>query len=122
MDTPSKQRLITAVRDWTHFDTLYENHAAQAANARTLRAKAEQDAIQLMKEMHLDRSTIQVSGASLTLQRRNVPASLTWGYLEKEIATWSQTPQAKTHPESFLKWLQEHRDHKEVEHLRKTKA
>lgn len=118
MDT--KQRLIDSIRGWIHMDNLLENHSAQAANARSLRAKHEADAIALMKQMRLDKSTIQVSGASLILQRKTVPASLTWTYLEKEIPAWgSHTGISTTQVQSLMKWLHDHRDLKETESLKK---
>ena len=116
-----KQRLIDSIRGWIHMDNLVENHAAQAANARTLRAKHEADAIDLMKQMRLDKSTIQVSGASLTLQKKTVPGGLTWGYLEKEIPVWAAhagITVAQSH--SLIKWLHEHREVKETESLKKS--
>jgi len=115
-----KQRLIDSIRGWIHMDNLLENHCAQAANARTMRAKHETDAISLMKQMRLDKSTIQVSGASLTLQRKSAPASLTWTYLEKEIPAWAaRSGLTVAQSQSLMKWLQEHREVKETESLKK---
>ena len=117
----SKQRLIDAIRGWIHMDNLLENHSAQAANARTLRAKHETDAIELMKQMHLDKSTIQVSGASLSLQKKAVPSNLTWGYLEKEIPAWAtHTGISAAQSQSLIRWLHDHREIKESESLKKT--
>jgi hypothetical protein len=66
--------------------------------------------------MHLDKSTIQVSGASLVLQKKMTPNALSWTYLEKEIAAWGLHP---TQTQSLLKWLHEHRELKETESLKK---
>ena len=116
-----KQRLIDSIRGWIHMDNLLENHSAQAANARALRLKHEIDAIALMKQMRLDKSTIQVSGASLTLQRKSTPGSLTWTYLEKEIPAWAtRSGISAVQSQSLLKWLQEHREAKETESLKKS--
>ena len=102
-------------------DNLLENHTAQASNARTLRAKHEVDAIELMKQMRLDKSTIQVSGASLSLQKKATPSTLTWGYLEKEIPTWAaHTGISVTQGHSLIRWLHDHREIKESESLKKT--
>ncbi len=102
-------------------DNLVENHAAQAANARTMRAKHEKDTIDLMKQMRLDKSTIQVSGASLTLQKKAVPGTLTWGYLEKEIPAWAtHTGITAAQSASLVKWLHDHRELKETESLKKS--
>lgn len=115
-----KQRLIEAIRGWIHMDNLVENHNAQATNARTLRSKHETDAIGLMKQMRLDKSTIQVSGASLTLQRKSVPGSLSWGYLEKEIPAWAtRSGVSAVQAQSLVRWLHDHRELKEVESLKK---
>jgi len=103
-----KQRLIESIRGWIHMDNLLENHTAQASNARALRSKHEKDAIDIMKQMRLDKSVIQVSGASLSIQRKSAPAVLSWGYLEKEILL------------SLIRWLQEHREIKHTESLKKT--
>lgn len=116
-----RQRLIDAIRGWIHMDNLLENHAAQAANARALKSKHEADAIELMKQMHLDKSTIQVSGASLSLQKKATPAALTWGYLEKEIPEWAkQNRIAEVHVQSLTRWLHDHRELKETESLKKS--
>jgi hypothetical protein len=118
--TGAKQRLIDAVRAWIHMDNLVETHTTQAANARTLKNKHETDAIALMKEMRLDKSTIQVSGASLTLQKKSHPAALTWGYFEKEAASWAahaRLPAAQA--QSLIKWMHDHRETKETESLKK---
>jgi hypothetical protein len=116
-----KQRLIDAIRGWIHMDNLLENHNAQAANARTLKNKHEADAIALMKQMHLDKSTIQVSGASLTLQKKATPGALSWTYLEKEIPAWAtRTGITAVQSQSLIKWLHDHRELKETESLKKS--
>jgi hypothetical protein len=117
----SKQRLIDAIRGWIHMDNLLENHNAQAANARTLKNKHEANAIELMKQMRLDKSTIQVSGASLILQKKATPGTLTWGYLEKEIPAWAtHTGITAAQSQSLIKWLHDRRELKETESLKKS--
>jgi len=116
-----KQRLIEAIRGWIHMDNLLENHNAQAANARTLKNKHEADSIALMKQMRLDKSTIQVSGASLTLQQKAAPAALTWGYLDKEVAAWAtKNGVSASQSQSLIRWLHDHREIKTTESLKKT--
>lgn len=101
-------------------DNLCENHAVQASKAREMRAKHEQDAITYIKALNYEKSTIQVSGAVLELQTKSVASAPTWGFLEKEIAAWSATSGVTSaQTQSLLKWLQAHREVKEVEHLRK---
>jgi hypothetical protein len=117
----SKQRLIEAIRGWIHMDNLLENHSAQAANARNLRGKHEQEAITLMKQMNLERSTIQVSGGSLTLQQKTAPAALTWGYLEKEVPEWAaKNGVTATQTASLIRWLHDRREVKATESLKKS--
>lgn len=101
-------------------DNLAETHARQAANARAARAKAETDAITLMKEMGLSASTIQVSGASLQITKKKTASGLTWGYLEREVPAWA-TRAGLTASQSagLLEWLHSHRETKEAEVLRK---
>ena len=120
MAAETKQKLIDAIRSWIHMENLVENHAAQAANARAQRNKHEKDAIALMKEMRLEKSTIQVSGASLTLQAKSVPQALSWGYLEKEVPAWASRSGVSTaQAQSLIKWLHDHRELKEAESLKK---
>ena len=119
-DTP-KQKLIEAIRGWIHMDNLVESFNQQATNARNLRNKHEQDSIRLLKELGLAASTIQVSGATLNIQKKSVPAGLSWSYLEREIPAWASRsgipgPQST----ALVKWLHEHRESKEVESLKKT--
>lgn len=119
-DTP-KQKLGESIREWIHMDTLVESFNQQAANARQLRNKHEAESIRLMKELGLSASTIQVSGAQLTMQKKQVPALLSWGYLEREIPAWArQNGVSTTQATGLIKWLQDHRENKEVESLKKT--
>lgn len=118
--TDPKQRLITAVRGYVHMDNLVESFNAQAANAREVRAKHEEDVITLMKQLGLQKSTLQISGGTLQLTQRRTPAGLTWGYLEREIPAWATSAGLKPNQVAgLLKWLQDHREIKEVETLKK---
>lgn len=115
-----KQQLVDSIRGWIHMDNLVENHTAQASNARNLRGQHEASAIALMKQMKLDKSTIKVSGASLTIHKKAVPAALSWGYLEKEIPLWAtQAGISAAQSQSLIKWLHAKRDIKETEGLKK---
>jgi len=119
-DTP-KQKLIEAIRGWIHMDNLVESFNQQATNARNLRNKHEQDSIRLMKELGLGASTIQVSGATLNIQKKSVPAGLSWTYLEREIPAWAARSGIQvTQSTALVKWLHEHRESKEIESLKKT--
>ncbi len=116
-----KQQLITSIRGWMHMDNLVESFNRQATNARHLRAKHEESAIGLMKQMGLAASTIQVSGASLQLKKSKNTEGLTWGFLEREIPAWAT--QARLTPEqaaSLLRWLHDRREVRETEYLKKT--
>ncbi len=116
-----KQQLITSIRGWMHMDNLVETFNRQATNARQLRAKHEESAIGLMKQMGLAASTIQVSGASLQLKKSKNTEGLTWGFLEREIPAWAT--QARLTPEqtaSLLRWLHDRREVRETEYLKKT--
>ena len=113
-------RLATAIRGWIHMDNLAETHNRQAMNARTLRAKHEADAITLIKEMRLDKTTIQVSGASLQIAKRRASEPLTWTFLEREAAAWGSAAHlSPTQIQGLVKWLQEHREVKETEYIKK---
>jgi hypothetical protein len=119
----AKARLVAAIRAYVHMDNLAETHARQAANARVARAKAEADAITLMKEMGLSGSTIQVSGASLQIIKKKSSSGLTWGYLEKEVPAWAtRAGLTATQSAGLIEWLHTHRETKEVEVLRKKGA
>ena len=119
----AKTRLVAAIRAYVHMDNLAETHARQAANARAARAKAESDAIALMKEMRLDGSTIQVSGASLQIAKKKTPAGLTWGYLEREVPAWAtRSGLSATQSAGLLQWLHSQRETKETEVLKKLGA
>jgi hypothetical protein len=119
--TDPKQQLALAIRGWIHMDNLAESLTHQAANARKLRNKHEEDSIQLIKQLGLSKSTIKVSGASLALASRKAREGLTWSYLEKEIAAWStKTGLSPTQNMSLIKWLQEHRGSSEIEYLKKS--
>lgn len=119
----TKSQLVTAIRSFVHMDNLAETHARQAANAREARARHEAEAIRLMREMELTNSTIQISGAALSLAHQRTPGSLTWGYLEREVPAWAiRSGVTAAQATSLLQWLREHRDIKEADYLKKTVA
>lgn len=104
-------------------DNLVENLNHQASNARKLRAKHEEDAIGLIKQIGLSKSKIQVSGAALELGTRSSSTGLSWSYLEKEIAAWATKSGGVTpaQVQSLLTWLHEHRGQREEEFLKRLK-
>jgi hypothetical protein len=115
-----KQRLIQSIRGWVHMENLAESLNHQATNARKLRAQHETDAIGLIKQLGLSKSTIQISGASLQLAARKEKGTLSWSYLEKEVPAWaakSGIPAEKA--DGLLAWLQDHREAKDTEYLKK---
>lgn len=115
-----KQRLITAVRGYVHMDNLVENFNAQATNARELRAKHEAEVISLMKQLGLQKSTLQISGGTLQLTERRTPAALSWTYLEREIPAWATSAGLRPNQAAgLLAWLHDHREIKETEVLKK---
>jgi hypothetical protein len=118
-----KARLVQAVRGYIHMDNLVENLNTQATNARELRSKHETEAIGLMKQLGLAASTVQVSGAQLQVSTKKEPAGLSWTYLEREIPAWaSRNGVSAAQAASLIKWLQDHREVKEREQLKKTKT
>ena len=115
-----KQKLIQSIRGWVHMENLAETLNHQATNARKLRAQHESDAIGLIKQLGLSKSTIQISGASLQLAARKEKGTLSWTYLEKEVPAWaakSGVPAEKA--AGLLVWLQTHREAKDTEYLKK---
>jgi len=116
-----KQRLVAAIRGWVHMDNLAESHQRQAINARAVRAKHEAEAIDLMKQLGLTKSKIQVSGAELHLSSHRSVMPLSWKYLEREVPAWAASARLSAdQARGLLKWLQEHREYKESEGLEKT--
>ena len=104
-------------------DNLVESFTKQATNARTLRTKHEDDAIQMMKKMGLSSSTIQVSGASLQIVKRKSVSGLTWGFLEKEVAAWATSQNiSPTQVQGLILWLHEHRETSVSENLKKSSS
>jgi len=121
--TDPKQQLATAIRGWIHMDNLTESFTKQASNARTLRNKHEEEAIRLIKTLNLQQSTIKVSGAELKLESKKITSGLSWTYLEKEIPEWAtKSGITAVQSASLIKWLQAHRETKEVESLKKEKV
>jgi hypothetical protein len=121
--TDPRSRLVAAIRAFVHMDNLAEVHGRQAANAREARNRHETEAIQLIREMRLESSTIQISGAALALSHQRTPGALTWGYLEREIPAWAATSGVSAaQSASLLRWLREHREIRESDHLKKSVA
>lgn len=101
-------------------ENLAETLNHQATNARKLRSKHEEDAIVLIKQLGLSKSKIQISGASLQLAVKKEKGTLSWTFLEKEVPAWaakSGIPAEKA--AGLLVWLQEHREAKDTEYLKK---
>jgi hypothetical protein len=118
--TDPKQRLITAVRSYVHMDNLVESFNVQATNARELRNKHETDAIDLMKQLGLQKSTLQISGGTLQLTERRTPSALSWGYLEREVPAWATSAGLRPNQAAaLLAWLHDHREIKTTEVLKK---
>lgn len=118
-----RAKLTSAVRSWVHMDNLIETLNKQASNARELRTKHESEAIALIHKLGLRASTIQISGATLTVRNQRRGGDLTWGYLEREVPAWCQKsglPAAKS--AELLEWLQTHRDVREVEVIHKSRT
>jgi hypothetical protein len=115
-----KTQLITAIRGWVHFDNLAENLNRQTLNARELRSKHESNAIRVIQQLGMTTSVIQIADAQLQMATRREPASLTWSYLEEQLPQWAThsgiTP---IQVQSLMKWLQEHRETKEKNYLKK---
>jgi hypothetical protein len=121
--TDPKQQLATAIRGWIHMDNLTESFTKQASNARSLRSKHEEEAIRLIKSLNLQHSTIKVSGAELKLESKKTTSGLSWSYLEQEIPAWAtKSGITAVQSASLIKWLQAHRETKEVESLKKEKV
>jgi len=115
-----KQRLIQSIRGWVHMENLAESLNHQATNARKLRAHHESEAIGLIKQLGLTRSTIQISGASLQLAARKEKGALSWSYLEKEVPAWASRSGIPAETAAgLLNWLQTHREAKDTEYLKK---
>lgn len=117
-----RTQLTTAIRSWVHFDNLAENLNRQTLNARELRAKHEGDAIRALHQLGMTNSTIQIADAQLQLATRREPANLTWSYLEEQVPRWAtHAGVTAVQVQSLIKWLQEHRETKEKEYLKKSK-
>lgn len=117
----AKEQLTDAIRNWTHMNNLYEQHLAQANNARALRAQHEAEVIRKLHELHMERSTIRVTGATLKLAVDTTPAPITWGLLEKEVPAWAaHTGLPPSKAADLIRWLQANRGAKERECLKKT--
>ena len=113
-----KTRLVTAIRAWVHMDNLVESFQKQATNARALRSKHEADALGLIRQLGLTKSTIQVSGAELTVTQRRSQKGLSWSYLEREVPAWAtRSGLTPTQAASLITWLRGHRETEEVEVL-----
>jgi hypothetical protein len=116
-----KTQLIAAVRGFVHMDNLTESFSRQAHNARQLRVKHEAEAIALMKLMGISHSTLKISGGTLQLAQKRAPASLSWTFLEREVPAWATSNGISTaQAASLLRWLQDHRDIRETEFLKKS--
>lgn len=120
-DKDPKIQLISAIRGWVHMDNLAETFNKQATNARQLRSKHETTAIQLMKDLHMESSSIQITGgATLQIAHRKERSGLTWGYLEREVVAWATHARlSPAQAQSLLSWLQTHRETHDTEYLKK---
>jgi hypothetical protein len=87
----AKQQLVVAIRHWIHMDNLAESFKHQEQNASALRNKHEAEAIALMKEIGCAESVIQVSGATLRIDRVEPTSSPpnTWKPIDQTVQAWA---------------------------------
>ena len=78
------------VRSWVHYDNLSNNYGKQAIGAKKLRDEFETKIIQNLRANHMEKATIQVSGAKLTLVEERCPPSLSISRLESYLHSYFQ--------------------------------
>ena len=104
----AKQQLVVAIRHWIHMDNLAESFKHQEQNACTLRTKYEAEAIALMKEIGCAESVIQVSGATLRIDRVEPTSSPpeTWKPIDQTVQVWaSRNGLTRTQAHDLLRTL-----------------
>ena len=119
--TEKKQQIVTAIRNWIHMDNLYESLHHQATNARAVRDKQEEEVLALLNELNLTNSVIQVSGATLQVEKRKggCPPS-TWPPLEQAILSWgARSNVSRTQAHDLIRYLHNRFSSTEREYLKK---
>jgi hypothetical protein len=72
------QSLATMVRSWVHFDNLAATFSRQAQQARSARARWEEQILGMLKSNNLTNSVIQITGGRLTVvdEKHSQPLTL----------------------------------------------
>lgn len=115
-----KEELVYAVRHYVHFDNLAETLNKQILNARSMRAKFENDILIMLETQGMKNAVLQISGATLQRQTKYQSTHLSWSFLEEQLHEYFKIKGKPDETSNILEFIQKHRGGKSVDYLKKT--
>ena len=112
--------LADFVRHWVHFDNLAESLQKQVSNARQMRTDFEEKILKLLQSSGMQNTILQISGANLQRTTKVKTTDISWGFLEEHLHMYFQTNGKPDDTQQIIDFLQNHRNGKTVEFLKKT--
>lgn len=119
--TLNTQVLAEMVRSWVHFDNLAATFSRQAQQARSARARWEEQVLKVLGESRMMNAVIQIAGGRLTVHEERHAAPLTLQRLESLLHEYFQKRPAGADDETaeILAFIKSHREAQVTTRLKK---
>jgi hypothetical protein len=119
--TLNTQSLAEMVRSWVHFDNLSATFSRQAQQARSARARWEEQILKTLRESQMLNAVIQIGGGRLTVHEERHAAPLTLQRLESLLHEYFQKRPAGSDDETteIMNFIKSHREAQVMTRLKK---
>jgi hypothetical protein len=116
------QSLATMVRSWVHFDNLAATFSRQAQQARSARARWEEQILGILRSNRMTNSVIQITGGRLTVAEEKHSQPLTLQRLESLLHEYYNTKPAGSDDETMdiMSYIKNNRGHSIETRLKKS--
>ena len=113
MSTLDTNTLAEMVRSWVHFDNLAATFTRQAQQARTARARWEEQILTLLRTNRMTNAIIQIAGGRLTVHEEKHAQPLTLQRLESLLHEYYGQRPVGSDDETgaILSYIKTHRAH-----------
>ena len=116
------QSLATMVRSWVHFDNLAATFSRQAQQARSARARWEEQILGILRSNKMTNSVIQITGGRLTVAEEKHSQPLTLQRLETLLHEYYNKKPAGSDDETMdiMSYIKNNRGHSIETRLKKS--
>lgn len=120
--TLNTQVLAEMVRSWVHFDNLAATFMRQAQQARSARARWEEQILKVLRESQMTNAIIQIAGGRLTVHEEKHADPLTLQRLETLLHEYfNQRPKgADDETGDIMQFIKTHRNSSVITKLKKS--